>query len=189
MDSEKRAALEAAGFRVSTVTEFLGLSPEEELEVERRVEELQENRKMMSVLMKKVHELAMKYDEKLACTDELFWPTKMVIVNHEDGTVLRYTYASLMRLTDPEYLSEQDLAAQQWYARHDELYAEDPDREDIEDILGEEPSIMESAIGWLVVFSEHHGMHVFACGDLKSYAQYERVYEIPEFPLNNMRNS
>lgn len=37
MDAEKRKALEAAGFRVGTVAEFLGLTPEEERLVELRV--------------------------------------------------------------------------------------------------------------------------------------------------------
>lgn len=37
MDAKKRKALEAAGFRVGTVAEFLGLTPEEERLVELRV--------------------------------------------------------------------------------------------------------------------------------------------------------
>jgi ribosome-binding protein aMBF1 (putative translation factor) len=50
MDNEKRKALEAAGFRVSTVREFLGLSEEEDQIVElrvalaRRVRELREGK-------------------------------------------------------------------------------------------------------------------------------------------------
>ncbi len=116
------------------------------------------------------------------CTDDAF--SKTVVVHHDDGSILQFAYASMMRLQDPDYLYPDDLAALRWYEKSDELDALDPDRDiDFNEILGEEPHIARSEIGWLIVFSEHNGTHVFACGDLADYAQYERVYGVREFPI------
>ena len=58
MDDDKRAALEAAGFRFSTVAEFLGLSEEENALVEFRVALSQEIRRLREVRKMSQREVA-----------------------------------------------------------------------------------------------------------------------------------
>ncbi len=58
MDHAKRAALEAAGFRLSTVAEFLGLSEEDDDLVELRVALSQEIRRLRKVRRMSQREVA-----------------------------------------------------------------------------------------------------------------------------------
>ena len=103
----------------------------------------------MSVLMQKVHDLAMLYDKNLRA--ENFDPYMIVVVRHEDQTLYQFHSAFLMELNDPAY-----------------CYGHEDDDD-----------------GWVIVFSEHNGTHVFAKGDLGWYGQY-RNFDPEPFPLEEV---
>ena len=127
---------------------------------------------MMSKMMQKVHDLAMTYDKSLLDTDDAF--THMVIIEHCDGSTLRFANASIRRLTHPNFLSQQEKKVWDNY----DVAADSPKLDEETDL-----PMIRSDIGWVIVFSEHNGTHVFSCDDLIGFSQYDRVHDIKEFKV------
>ena len=64
---------------------------------------------MMSVQIKRAHEVARKYDEGLRATDPRF--NFCVHIIHEEGTIYFFEHAFLMEWKDPEVLPNPENAA------------------------------------------------------------------------------
>jgi hypothetical protein len=124
--------------------------------------------------MKKVHDLAAWFDAGLLASDAIFDNT--VIVKHEDGTTYHFEFASCFTLLHPDFLTDYEKSALACWDRHDGADADDETPE----LTEAAPPIGREEIGWLVVFTEHHGFHVFARGDLDRYGQYKRI-EVGDF--------
>ena len=98
---------------------------------------------MMSDDMKRANLLAEEYDKKLQSTDPRFCHSVRII--HEEGTVLAFNHAFIMRWKDP---------------------AVEP---------GGWGAIGQSGGVWVIVFTEHHGFHLYPRGDLYDFAEYQRI--------------
>ncbi len=100
---------------------------------------------MMSIEMKRVLKIAEDLDEKVTCYDF----QSNVFIIHEEGTILNFRSAFLMKYFDTEHGD--------WGA------SEHP---------GE----------WLLVLTEHHGVHVYPIDDLTYWEQSVPV-EIKEHKI------
>ena len=96
----------------------------------------------MSTDMKRAHKMAEAYDKDLLATDSRF--SRAVKLVHEEGTLLFFESAFLLKWKDPE------VKPGAWGA-------------------------CETAGQWLLVFTEHHGFHVYPLDDLSSWTMYEHV--------------
>lgn len=100
---------------------------------------------MMSSEMQRVWKVAEKLELEVARGD-LYGS---VLLQHEDGTVLFYNYAFLMRYYDPEHGN--------WGA-------------------------CSTPGQWILVFTEHHGFHVYPVDDLTAYRQMGKSVQIAKHP-------
>lgn len=123
----------------------------------------------MSPTHQKIQDLAAAHDKYMRADDDRF--SQIVIVTHEDGSTFRWHNAWAARVTADEYLGPSGRSIRADWAAWDA----DPFG------LADYPRESLNEIGWLIVFTEHHGFHLFHCGDLLSYAVYRRVDVIPEF--------
>ena len=104
--------------------------------------------------IKKIYKAAKEYDSKLQANDKRFRYT--VHITNMDGSVFTFDSAFLMTMDDELYKG-----------RHPNPGPNDSEYEK-----------------WIIVFSEHHGYHVYHETDLTFWAQYKRIYKIEKLDGN-----
>ena len=119
----------------------------------------------MSVLMQKVYDKVAEFDkdlkitDKILSTDEIFINT--VIVKHEDGTFFQFENASAFRVLKAGLIYTEDLYNLKIHEHENESQNKKTE--------------IPKELGWLVVFTEHNGFHLFACSDLEWYVQFKKI--------------
>lgn len=107
---------------------------------------------MMGIYMQQVWQVAKEIDSKLRATDPRLRGS--VYLRHDDGSTLIYENAFLMRYHNPN--------------------------EELNEVVT--TGLAYSYPGdWILVFTEHHGFHVYAVDDLDTYRQYGQL-EIENHP-------